>query len=126
MKRFVSRAVCLTAKQPLRPGDALTLDYGHRPMRDMLRGYGFVPENSAYEAWTRSISMCECCCRAVHTHAHDPGHVIVVTHRAVAHLLQPDLAAPVGALSVLGPACPLNMNARYNAGRHYQFALPDA
>jgi hypothetical protein len=28
-------------------GEQLTLNYGERPMRDMLRGYGFTPVHAA-------------------------------------------------------------------------------
>ena len=31
----------------LEAGAELTLDYGTRPMQDMLRGYGFTPANAA-------------------------------------------------------------------------------
>jgi len=32
----------MVARHDLEPGDAVTLDYGGRPMRDMLRTYGCV------------------------------------------------------------------------------------
>ena len=32
----------MTARHDLEPGDAVTLDYGRRPLRDMLRNYGCV------------------------------------------------------------------------------------
>jgi len=36
------RTVDMVARHDLEPGDAVTLDYGGRPMRDMLRNYGCV------------------------------------------------------------------------------------
>lgn len=44
---WVRRAVELIATRDLEAGSELTLDYGARPMRDMLRGYGFTPANAA-------------------------------------------------------------------------------
>ncbi|CAK0779847.1 hypothetical protein CVIRNUC_004869 [Coccomyxa viridis] len=41
------RAVHLVAARDLEAGEELTLDYGRRPLRDMLRGYGFTPANAA-------------------------------------------------------------------------------
>lgn len=35
------------AARDLEAGKELTLDYGRRPLRDMLRGYGFTPANAA-------------------------------------------------------------------------------
>ena len=32
----------MRARHDLEPGDAVTLDYGGRPLRDMLRNYGCV------------------------------------------------------------------------------------
>ena len=45
----MTRAICLRAKHHLTPGVPLTLSYGHRPLRDMLRGYGFVPSDCYFE-----------------------------------------------------------------------------
>ncbi|CAL5221852.1 g4113 [Coccomyxa viridis] len=42
------RAVDLIATRDLEAGAELTLDYGSRPMRDMLRGYGFTPVHAAF------------------------------------------------------------------------------
>ena len=41
------RAVELAATRDLEAGSELTLNYGARPMRDMLRGYGFTPAKAA-------------------------------------------------------------------------------
>lgn len=46
---YVRRGVNLVARRDLGKGDALTLDYGHKPLRDMMRGYSFVPTDSAFE-----------------------------------------------------------------------------
>lgn len=35
------------AARDLVEGEPLTLNYGERPMRDLLRGYGFTPERAA-------------------------------------------------------------------------------
>ncbi len=35
------------ATRDLEAGEELTLNYGSRPMRDMLRGYGFTPAHAA-------------------------------------------------------------------------------
>ena len=35
------------ARAELSPGDAVTLDYGSRPLRDVLRNYCFVPLDAA-------------------------------------------------------------------------------
>jgi len=35
------------AARDVAAGEALTLNYGERPMRDMLRGYGFTPIRAA-------------------------------------------------------------------------------
>lgn len=43
------RWVHVVAKRDLAPGDELLLDYGARPLRDFLQGYGFVPEDSPDE-----------------------------------------------------------------------------
>ena len=37
----------LLARRDIEAGEELTLDYGARPMRDMLRGYGFTPDQAA-------------------------------------------------------------------------------
>lgn len=37
----------LIATRDLEASSELTLDYGARPMRDMLRGYGFTPGKAA-------------------------------------------------------------------------------
>ena len=37
----------LLAARDLEAGEELTLDYGGRPLRDMLRGYGFTPASAA-------------------------------------------------------------------------------
>ena len=42
------RAVDLVATGDLEAGAELTLNYGTRAMRDMLRGYGFTPANAAF------------------------------------------------------------------------------
>lgn len=34
----------LKARKDLAAGQAATLDYGRRPLRDVIRGYGFVPQ----------------------------------------------------------------------------------
>ena len=44
---WLCRAVELIAARDLEAGSELTLDYGARPMRDMLRGYGFTPAKAA-------------------------------------------------------------------------------
>ena len=43
----------MTARHDLAPGDAATLDYGKRPMRDMLRTYGCVlnATDAPHEVW---------------------------------------------------------------------------
>jgi len=41
------RAVELVAARALAAGDALTLDYGARPLRALLQGYAFVPADAA-------------------------------------------------------------------------------
>lgn len=38
----------LIANRDLAAGEELTLNYGERPMRDMLRGYGFTAEDAAH------------------------------------------------------------------------------
>ena len=43
----VHRVVDLVARSELQPGDAVTLDYGSRPMRDLLRNYCFMPSDAA-------------------------------------------------------------------------------
>lgn len=48
------RAVSLVARRALAAGEAVTLDYGARPLRDMLRGYGFVPR-AAPAAWPLEV-----------------------------------------------------------------------
>jgi len=35
------------ATRDLEAGEELTLNYGSRPIRDMLRGYGFTPAHAA-------------------------------------------------------------------------------
>lgn len=37
----------LLAARDLEAGEELTLDYGSRPLRDMLQGYGFTPADAA-------------------------------------------------------------------------------
>ena len=49
----------LLARRDIAAGEELTLDYGARPLRDMLRGYGFTPDQAAdpsevYEDWGAS------------------------------------------------------------------------
>jgi hypothetical protein len=39
--------VDLIANRDLAAGEQLTLNYGERPMRDLLRGYGFTPADAA-------------------------------------------------------------------------------
>ena len=43
----LDRAVDLVAARDLAAGEPLTLNYGERPMRDLLRGYGFTPAHAA-------------------------------------------------------------------------------
>ena len=45
--RLLCRAVDVVATRDLEAGAELTLDYGRRPMRDMLRAYGFTPARAA-------------------------------------------------------------------------------
>ena len=51
------------ATRDLDAGEELTLDYGCRPMRDMLRGYGFTPAHAAvtdpYEVYEDIGEACE-------------------------------------------------------------------
>jgi hypothetical protein len=42
------RAVELVTARALAAGDALTLDYGARPLRALLQGYAFVPADAAF------------------------------------------------------------------------------
>ena len=37
----------LLAARDLEAGEELTLDYGRRPLRDTLQGYGFTPADAA-------------------------------------------------------------------------------
>ncbi len=43
------------AGRDLEAGEELTLDYGGRPLRDLLRGYGFTPDQAA------ASDPCEVC-----------------------------------------------------------------
>lgn len=38
----------MVADRDLAAGEQLTLNYGERPMRDFLRGYGFVPDKAIH------------------------------------------------------------------------------
>ena len=49
----------LLARRDIAAGEELTLDYGARPLRDMLRGYGFTPDQACdpyevFEDWGAS------------------------------------------------------------------------
>jgi hypothetical protein len=46
----VPRAVDLVSSADVKEGEEVTLDYGARPLRDMLRGYGFIPYDAAHAA----------------------------------------------------------------------------
>ena len=48
-QRTLCRAVHLRALCKLQAGAELTLDYGQRPLGDMLRSYAFVPADSCCE-----------------------------------------------------------------------------
>lgn len=37
----------LRARRDVAAGEEATLDYGRRPLRDVLRGYGFVPPDAS-------------------------------------------------------------------------------
>lgn len=43
----LNRAVDLVAARDISVGEMLTLNYGERPMRDLLRGYGFTPAHAS-------------------------------------------------------------------------------
>lgn len=49
------RYISLVAKQAHSAGDSLLLDYGDKPLRDMLLQYGFVPDTAAGHAMTESF-----------------------------------------------------------------------
>ena len=49
------RWVDVVARTALQPGDELLLDYGSRPLRDFLQGYGFTPCNCANEVSSSSF-----------------------------------------------------------------------
>lgn len=49
------RYVDLVAKQEHSTGDPLLLDYGDKPLHDMLLQYGFVPDTGSGDAITESF-----------------------------------------------------------------------
>lgn len=57
---YVYRVIDLVARTELQPGDAVTLDYGSRPMRDLLRNYCFMPSDAAKQLphEVRGVNLC--------------------------------------------------------------------
>ena len=63
----------LQAARDLHQGEELTLDYGDRPLRDMLRSYAFVPEDACCEVGSTLLGGVACsmlvtfCARSGHS-----------------------------------------------------------